>query len=162
MTEQEVSDRVCVCHDTVAERRRQLGLKEGVDYTIENKMLVYTTEGEKRILAAFGVQEAAGPAAATPGAACEAVGPEIRTLATAPVVWAKVTRAKPNEKERNDRFFVAVVLDAHGRATGRVLDLFCAKQGKLLNRGRVVQALDMGNLLVLDRAELRRRGLNVR
>jgi hypothetical protein len=31
-----------------------------------------------------------------------------------------------------------------------------------LKRGRMVQALDMGTLLVLDRAELRRRGVNIR
>ncbi len=97
MTEQELSDLCCVCHDTVATRRRELGLEEGRDYRIEDKVLVYTEEGQKRMLAAFGLGDPEKDVAATPGPAGATVGPEKRTLATAPVVWARVTRAKPNE-----------------------------------------------------------------
>jgi hypothetical protein len=165
MTELEISDLACVCRDTVAQRRVELGLVEGTDYRLENKTLVYTETGRGKILFAFGIEDGVVP----PDGKTEdrktevAGGGEKPTLMTAPVVWARVTRAKPNEAERNNRYFVAVVMDGTtGRATGRVLDLFCAKQGGELKRGRMVQALDMGTLLVLDRAELRRRGVNIR
>jgi hypothetical protein len=177
MTELEISDLACVCRDTVAQRRVELGLVEGTDYRLENKTLVYTETGRGKILFAFGIEEGVVP----PGRKTEDRKTEVAgggdppasqgeagragelTLMTAPVVWARVTRAKPNEAERNNRYFVAVVMDGTtGRATGRVLDLFCAKQGGELKRGRMVQALDMGTLLVLDRAELRRRGVNIR
>ena len=164
MTELEISDLACVCRDTVAQRRVELGLVDGTDYRLENKTLVYTETGRGKILSAFGIMGGVPPDRKTEDRKTEeAGGGEKPTLMTAPVVWARVTRAKPNEAERNNRYFVAVVMDGTtGRATGRVLDLFCAKQGGELKRGRMVQALDMGTLLVLDRAELRRRGVNIR
>lgn len=178
MTELEISDLACVCRDTVAQRRVELGLVEGTDYRLENKTLVYTETGRGKILFAFGIEDPpaslrqpaslreallAGEAGRAGGGGAPALRAGELTLMTAPVVWARVTRAKPNEAERNNRYFVAVVMDGTtGRATGRVLDLFCAKQGGELKRGRMVQALDMGTLLVLDRAELRRRGVNIR
>lgn len=172
MTEVELSDALGVCVKLVAKRRLDLGLSVGVDLTDGENGVVYTAEGVRKIRAAFGLAAQDDPgcsgafgdqgpvAEATPAQAGAQGLREACTLQTAPVVWVKVLRAKPNEAARNNRHFVVVVLDAKGvEMTDRVESLYAAHPEPGLRRGMVLQALDMPDGPVLDRAELRRRGV---